>query len=391
MFWKELYSVLLQSLLILGYILTLVNGASVKAVAPLNPVREGDILSLRCQVWNLGNNQAVKISRHSTTNSQVFSYNKGLITGMDERVFLAIRQLRDGSVVYFLSIIDVQVEDEGQFSCKIMDMKDDVVVSKSSIEIKTMFFPAENFPTCWPTGTLTVHDGLPHTFNCSSDKAHPPVAIEWHRAGEDQDLDYTRDEKGSSVSSLLTIKPTMRDADAMYFCKISSKQFPDKVSTCHVGPLKVVPSSPNMRPLPIYVDTRPPEPEVVTSKVKYELDFPVGDRCKEICERSNLQSIHFWVVCTGVAAVLAIVFFIIGVFLLVKYKNTYTKPKVQYVSHHQGRDDVYTELEMRQDANKVYMAITKPPEEMVYCPKENEETHEPLEVTEPPEHKVRYV
>ena len=372
--------------------IAIANSATLEAVAPLNPVKEGDILSLRCQVWDLdANNEDVKIARHSETSSQVFSYNKHLVGGVDERAFLAVRQLRDGSSVYFLSIIDVQQEDEGVFSCKILNRRHDKVAAESSVVIKTMFFPSESSPACYPQGQLAVNEGSVNTLNCSSEKANPPVDIEWVRAGSNGQLTFTEPKTiGSTIYSLLTLKPTMQDKDAMYICRITSKHFPEESRSCHVGPLTVHPSS---NPIPIaHWNLVTNEPEVVTSRVRYELDMPIDRQsCVEYCKRSSLQSLHFWVVCTGVAAVFAICFFVIGIVLLIKYRSTSTKPKVQYVSHHQGRDDVYTELEMRHDANKVYMAITKPPDEMVYCPKENIEEVQEQQVTEPPENKVRYV
>ena len=390
MFWKQLYSFISLCVIAISFI-AIVNGLKLEAVAPLNPVKEGDILSLRCQVWDLdANSEDIKIARHSETNSQVFTYNKHLVGGIDERAFLAVRQLRDGSSVYFLSIIDVQQDDEGTFTCKIMNRRHDKVVAESSVVIKTMFFPSESSPTCYPQGQLAVNEGSVNTLNCSSEKGNPPVDIEWVQTRSDNQLTFTKPKTiGSTRYSLLTLRPTMQDRDSMYTCRITSKHFPEEVRLCHVGPLVVHPSS---DPIPIrdYMITN--KPEVVTSRVRYELDMPIDRQsCAEYCKRSSLQSLHFWVVCTGVAAVFAIVFFVIGIVLLIKYRSTSTKPKVQYVSHHQGRDDVYTELEMRHDANKVYMAITKPPDEMVYCPKENIEEVQEQQVTEPPENKVRYV
>ena len=368
------------TVIVTSWVMTTVSAkATIEAVAPLNPVREGDIMSLRCQVWNLAANQAVKISRHSSMSGSivtVFSYNKGLLSGMDERVFLAVRQLRDGSTVYFLSIIDVRQEDEGLFVCKVMDMTDDRVIAKGAADIKTMFFPSDSSPRCDPSGSITTSAGRYLQLNCSSEKAHPPVKIEWTRAGTDQDLSFTQETTGSTVYSVLTLKPTYKDRDAMYLCTISSIHFPDQTRSCHVGPLMVVAQAQGNPIARYYVTKSPsvPEVEAVTSRVRYELGVVVhpsdNQRCEEICRRSSLQSIQFWVICTATAALFAIVFFIIGVIILIKYRNTpyAAKPKVHYVTHHQGRDDVYTELELRQDANKVYMAITKPPDDIVYCP-----------------------
>ena len=94
----------------------------IKVTAPINPVREDAMISIHCQIWNKVEGQEVTMSRKlkGAARSQRLSWDEKVQNDDDDRIFLAERRLTDGSVVYFLSIIEVTQSDEGTYFCKIV-------------------------------------------------------------------------------------------------------------------------------------------------------------------------------------------------------------------------------------------------------------------------------
>ena len=73
------------------------------ATSPVNPVKEQGLLTIHCQVRNLDDNHQVTITRRVGDRIQQISVDEDVLgNAVDERVFLAVRQLLDGSTVYFL-------------------------------------------------------------------------------------------------------------------------------------------------------------------------------------------------------------------------------------------------------------------------------------------------
>ncbi len=94
--------------LLLPCLVILVRSIDIEISAPVNPVETGVIFSVLCQVRGLNNKHEVALYRTDVNNETVRLSSKDEVDASDidndERVFLAVRRLMDGSEIYFLTI-----------------------------------------------------------------------------------------------------------------------------------------------------------------------------------------------------------------------------------------------------------------------------------------------
>ena len=374
---------------------TSISTTRVAVTVPVNPVKEGSILSMHCQVWNLEPGYKVAISRHG---NQGLTWDKVIVIGDDARVFLAIRKMRDGSTVYFLSIMDIARSDDGEYSCKVVSMASTLieVIAVDSATINIQYFPAENSPVCSPTESFATIAGNLIALNCTSEAARPTVTLEWSRTG-DHIVPISREVvRRGVVYSQLLFRPTVEDTGAVFLCQVKSKLFPERIQSCHIGPITVIPSdSPadTMPRLPIqepfatlstdiqlYTDGAGNPRGAGTGLV--EGGRGAGDsgvtavQCEQVCSTwASSEYLHYWVIGTVTAGFLAFVFLIIVVTLVFKHRafsldncSSATKTLDRNRELHQRqKDDVYANIEQQRFMGErphfvdrsVYMALAR--------------------------------
>lgn len=377
--------------------------------APVQPVKEGGILSLHCQISNLAANHYVTISRQldDELDPEILSWGDDILGSIGDSFFLAVRQLNDGSIIYFLSIIGVTIRDQGRYSCKVMPSTQDSVVAIDHTDIKVMYFPRDPNPLCTPKQSLTVYAGTPLTLNCTSQSANPAVTMDWSRTGSGsvpKSMTVQRD--GLSYTEL-RLRASLSDNEAVFLCQITSVAFPGKVKTCHVGPIVVLPN-PNDLPdddgddkegtpggdntdenrQPIFYPPFPVADPFPTTAVDLFTDKTTGDHqnpiadCRDVCSSFSSPK-FFWIVATVVACALAFLFFLMGGTLLWKYRQANAQQHTYYATnakafaphpHHQHptREYIYTELESKRGT------VVTPSENLgscVYMSLERRENH----------------
>ena len=213
---------------------------TVKSTSPVNPLKQEGILSLHCQVFNLQKGQEVSIFYQGNNQRKRLSLNDNVVDPDEEqRIFLAVRQLDGGSFVYFLSIITATISDAGKYSCTIMDTASEIptLVASDSDDINVQYFPADIYPMCNPNKQIRVHAGRTVSLNCSSQMGYPSVSLIWTREGET--LSSTLHTGENRVDSMLHFKPKLEDNRVIFVCTAQSEAFPDRTSSCHVGPITV--------------------------------------------------------------------------------------------------------------------------------------------------------
>ncbi len=338
---------------------------TVSVSAPVNPVRESGILSLRCQVTDLQNNHEVRISRDVGNQTQTLSWNNVIALEDDSRLFLAIRQLDDGSIVYFLTIIKATRLDEGIYSCKVVDPVKLMVISDGSTPIKFQYFPSDA-PVCNPQTIPPVMAGTSVTLNCSAIGARSVIEVNWSRTGDGKLAKSKITSTNTKVFASVTFKPSLRDVGVMFFCKVTSPAFPEQMSTCHVGPLKVLPDP--RGPISVEPDVKSPRPSypILTSNVNQNTiddtrhtldtnDDPVG--CSAICDR-NSASMLYWVIATFLAGIIALVFCIMAVAVALRlHRAKRDMTTLHRIGGLQGHQEIYLELDDKFDENRIYMAL----------------------------------
>ena len=365
---------------------------TITVTAPLNPVREGDMLSIMCKITNLEREDSVILRRTVNGETEKISLDQTIQGSLDNRFFLANRRLSSGAMVYFLSVIDVTRDgDEGEYECRVI--QEDKIMTKK-INAKVQYFPSERSTQCSSDflATAVVVSGTRISFNCSSEDGLPEVDIAWAvTTTTGEELRYTHTRADGMVHSKLSLEASMRYNDAVFICKITSAGF-ETERTCHVGPLTITrnplnPDEPDYYPPPpntdpgrgsnqagpdvdIYDDTdsnpgsnpgiirRPGDSDVTTTD------------CSAICASQQSTSTFYWIIATVVAAILAILFLLIGICIATKLCNMQKSRSSQYstvphigqiIQYRQPQlEDVYERIECgggNRDDERMYMAL----------------------------------
>ena len=342
---------------------------TVSATVPVNPVETNGILSLSCKVWNLDSNiHTIQIFRRTTASgrSEQLSVDGDVLQRVDDRVFLAFRQLDDQSAIYFLSITDITKDDQGIYSCKIITKEGSIrEVASDVVNISVTYFPSESDPVCSSFENINVMEGTTLTFNCSSEIANPPVSLHWRQTKE-QDLTKGTENYVSNqrLVSSLSFKASMGDNGVMFLCVVTSVAFPDDSRSCHIGPLNVKPNSNLPRDdgdddtqlFPISTPGIVPSQSTDTTddnKIKRTLNTRT---CSKTCSYFTYPLLH-WIVATAVALILTVIFLICILLVYGKYRQVRKQSKEKLHGPPRLPEGIYSELECKQGEPKMYMTL----------------------------------
>ena len=364
---------------------------------PVPEIKTGGMLSLYCQVWDLSSRQLVTISRHG--GGKIDDGDEDVITsrltwgdyverGVDDRTFLAVRTQRDGSVVHFVTIIDVRREEEGEYRCSIRDSNTLGEIVGDDVPVKVHHLPPEHNPICSSvSASEPVKPGDVLTLSCASEMAYPSVNLVWTRTG-----DYDDDISGMTSSPevmtaggvhtlVLNLTVSAQDNGAVFVCTASSVSFSEYSKACHIGPLKVkhIPSIGEEGTNDI-INRHKPSSDIA-DETYYDKDNTIRQilpdaaatiECNEYCTTTLSTPTFYWIIATVIAGIFAALLFFVGVVLVVKYRRT---PKydvepvyMQTYGSSSGRtEDIYTELDLGSPPDGVrkiyYMSLAKRVEE----------------------------
>lgn len=359
----DLFFVWCGVLLRLTQIASVAPETRIVASSPVNPVDQGGILAVHCQVWNMRPEDEVVVLR--TVDDKTEKLSDGPDADLEERIFIAVRQMEDGSTVYFISLTRVSKADGGEYSCTVMRFSKQIMqIATDAVEISIVHFPTESSPKCASSvnDKLAITEGMPITLNCSSSLGNPPVKISWHQVGSDKELPSRKITSGDTIYAELTVRPMANSP--VYICQIQSVAFPDRTETCHIGPLVVMRDSNSPR-LPYITKYSPTTPEtnpvVVATNIHSDIK---SSNCRSICASRTYSGTFYWIVGTVAMAILAILFFIIFIAILLRYlrrlrNNNLNHYKVPYEHRGGPPHKVYEELEIRRCGGQVYMALDK--------------------------------
>ncbi len=331
----------------------------IRLSVPVEPVEDG-MLSIHCQIWNLDPGHTVIISRLMDDEIESLSFNT-LVPDTLDRVFLAVRQMPDSSVVYFLTIIEVTSADAGNYSCKVISTSGKTAdVAVDSAEVIVSYFPPENSLSCSTPTPLIA--GKRASFNCSSIvTGYPHVSLQWTQAGTSTMLKSESTSRPSDVYNQLHFTPSMEDNGVILLCVMMSPKFPDARQSCHIGPLKVRAGPEESDSVVTHkfdddVTIRTSEEDNYVDTVK-----PIPERCSHICEISTNSRLFYWIIATSVAGAMALIFLLLVLVLFLRLL-THRKPNTtirKFPVEGLYPEDIYVDLERRRGGEKVYMALEK--------------------------------
>lgn len=343
---------------------------------------------MRCQIVDLSPGHEVSLSRNLSTGTERLSWNDGILQTVEERVFLA-KRLIDGAAVYFISIINVRRTDEGRYTCRVWSLMSDNPgdIGSESVDVKIQYFPPK--PECETDHQqgLSVQAGATFKVTCLADKGNPTVDLKWERTG-DGDLtrtaEMTQEESrdGQRVVSTLTVELGSKDNQIVLVCKMTSEAFPDKIATCHVGPIAVVsdptqmvtddggillPSDREVRPQEVTTTALTVPSHVTTEFTRKTRYTPNKNECLQTCSTSTLTN---WVIATIIAGLIALVLLVGTIVLLFKLNGLHSTPhyvepqqpqQIDMNIHDQSRArEIYYEVDGKQGKEAmVYMALDK--------------------------------
>ena len=176
----------------------------VEVTVPIHQVTASGILAFQCKIWNLQDDNMVNILRVVNGRAEPITTGDGYIPSpVHDRVFLDLRTAQDESVVYFVTILDITDEDNGEYMCKVVSIVDGdyVNIAKDSIEIIVYSYPNRKYPICTSLPVslhhLSVKDTM--TLTCASEITVPMVDLLWEQSGSRGSLQTSRTVEGNIV------------------------------------------------------------------------------------------------------------------------------------------------------------------------------------------------
>ena len=323
---------------------------------PIGRINEEQMIAFNCRVWNIEARQSVIITRHTEDiESETLSWDSDILANIDDRFFLAVRSQTDGSVSYFLVVMDVTRRDSGRYICQIFDKSEGRYIAEEGEVIEVNYLPSSNNPICTPRKDLTFSPGMA-AFNCTSEAAKPPVTFQWSRVAGGIRIPTESVTKADITYSEIRLNITSEDSGAVFLCTIRSAAFPEFNRKCFVGPIEVTETN-------VISDSSFGGATVSILTTGYTNSLV--DICKVPCP--FFRKSQMWIVLLG-AIVLIIVILPTWIFYMhrklhqLKKTSTFYRPPVLPI---RSEEDVYVEMSnsnksSHEDDWRTYMTLERP-------------------------------
>ena len=330
-----------------------------------NTVQEGGILSLFCEVQDLQENDEVQIVRTGDNYKRLTSNSHVKPNVIDERVFIAERQVSGGKS-YLLTIMDAdRNRDEGNYTCKVESANGEEISRQIAIPIE--YFPSQ--PTC--TGPVQVVEGLLSTFNCSSVIGNPPVTLSWSLSTSES-VNPNKQASSSQTSYLVLERAfTIDESGSVLTCTVQSSRFPRESDDCSTQ-ISVIPNRNKNRAQPESTKiTDKPENHAVTGTSPALSNVDCQDICPFWDSRTNIWKFVTFAIC-AFAFIMLIITVILGRKICTSNRNR--KSMSRRRSQRQQSMEIYEKVEQFQDGRRLYMPLQtrEKPECIVVVPKDIE-------------------
>ena len=205
---------------------------------------QGANVTFPCGVSNLVGNQYV--AWYTGGGMPITDYGTVILTsGRPYKV--EVGPSDDGEVYFNLMLNNIQNTEQPTFRCRILepergDTGIPTEIDVTSVRLTIEYFPAEEYPTCTPTGNLTLIEGKEREFICESELGRPSVDIAWKRG----DIPLTEPVPRVSwdtetISLIYNFEGNRADQGAVFKCRIINEvEFPGMERICISGSLNVL-------------------------------------------------------------------------------------------------------------------------------------------------------
>ena len=372
----EIVSFVFLCVILLKQCLLATSESKVEVSAPINPVESGGILAVQCQIWNMNDNYEVAIVRTIDGLSERISNGDSIVlSSLRHRIFLAIRTFPDGSLVYFLTLLNVSYLDHGNYGCMVSSLSglEVNIIAKHSTDIDVNTFPDKAQPSCaGNSDSLVIHENSMLDLICTTYKIFPPVTLKWRKLSSYEFIPSVDRSEENNVFSTAFVTTGTDDNGAVFICEMTSTGFPDRVQTCQVGPITVIPKDAVNDGIDHITASSAPNKGDNSDVVQGGISSSVDD-CSDSCQSSSNVVFHL-TISTSTAGLLAFIFFITTLVMCCKYHSIYseTSRRQSCTTPSSVVDPVYVSLQRRRENERVYMTLEDPnnPEGKVLLPKE---------------------
>ena len=344
------------------------------SLVPAQKIETNAVFAVHCQITGLEEDKhRVEIFKIANQRSVPLSTSQSVGDSVDERVLLAVRQMEDGSVVYFLTITGATQADEAEYSCKVIGLYPTITeVASDTVNMELTYFPTHSYPVCEPSGSdqpfPVVQEGDVITLSCHSETGNPIVNIGWKKGTYTYPKENVRrEEKNGRIYATVNVRVKASDNGAVFVCEITSNAFPLQKQTCHYGPLSVIPNQNNNNNPNRVRDSTSTSIAMLDSTLNSSEDtadfVDLTNRCQKECKQSN-SSVMYWIITTIIASVLAFIFLVFAIVLVIL--KTCRSSEWDSPDYHEPQYDgnviterMYREIDSRRDGGKMYMSLVK--------------------------------
>ena len=352
----------------------------VEVTSLVNPITVGGLMAIQCRLWNMQERYIVNIFR--VFNGRIEKITEGksyLDSSLSNRVFLASRVFSDRTHVYVLTLVGITHDDQGEYGCRAehVSVEGTNTIATDRVRIDLYSFPNKIYPVCEsePVQPITLYARDRLLLTCSSERSSPRVDLNWSSTHQNIRIVSRNTSNDATTSSQVILIADISYHGAIFTCHLSSRGFPNRQRTCHIGPIIIH----NMESVADNVDiTQSLIPKTGRDHVvKKNTQDATG--CSSQCSPEDEEIVLYLTISTIGASILCILFLTTTIIFCFKYHSISTDAIEvrRTVPGNDGSDPVYVSLQRRQeyDRNSIcstYMTVEDPnnPGSKVLMPKE---------------------
>lgn len=339
-------------MLIFASSLSKIEAATVRVTIPIQPVTVGGVLPIQCDIQDYENHHKMKMFRVINDQTEELTSDARYMSDvLGQRYFVTRKQMANRNMIYFMSIVDASVLDEGEYLCKVYTLTggDYIKIAEGSIDAKLYFLPNIVYPQCTSTTSITrnMQENVPFDLKCISSIGSPAVNLQWINSLNQESIRSRDTTTDDTVTSEINLMTSLSLDGSVFICEMTSDGFSDVKRTCQIGPITIE------KPV-TQISTDIQNPIMPTQSDNNQV-LITGPPCIEECP-NNEYMIVYLSMATICASILCLVFLITTIIMCCKYQNKSDEirnAERRHVTTCDGSEPVYVSLQARPDPGQL--------------------------------------
>ena len=364
----------------LAYLLSLIllkseaANTRVEITTPINPVTVGGVLAMSCKIWNIRKEYEVRLQRvHTGRTEPIITGETYMQSSLSDRVFLARRSYPGGTVVYFITLVDVILSDRGRYLCHVYSVNEGELnkIGSDSETVEIHSFPSKLYPECENYPNKRIFSlGETMKLKCTSEKSYPLVDLKWSSSISNGYFSTQNVSDVESVAFETSVIIEQSYEKTVFVCTMKSTGFPERERSCTIGPLRITATNIE-KESGIFI--KQSDNDIRSNMDKNPL---LSDTCNVQCSDEDPHIIVYLAAGTMGATILMITFITTTIILCCKYcKISHEVRAVQgSIPCADGSEPVYVSLQRRPEPERssMYMSVEDPnnPGNKILMPRE---------------------